>query len=43
MTFLDGEPFSIGAATVVDGRIVELDFSADRERLSELDLSILEG
>jgi RNA polymerase sigma-70 factor (ECF subfamily) len=43
VTFLDGEPFSIGAATVVDGRIVELDFFADRERLSELDLSILEG
>jgi RNA polymerase sigma-70 factor (ECF subfamily) len=41
--FLRGEPFSIGVATVRNGRIVELDFLADRERLRQLDLTILDG
>jgi RNA polymerase sigma factor (sigma-70 family) len=43
VTFLHGEPFSIAAATVRDGRIVELDFLADKERLRALDLTILDG
>jgi RNA polymerase sigma factor (sigma-70 family) len=34
----DGELFSVGAFVVRGGRIVEIDFLADRERLSELDL-----
>lgn len=38
----DGEPFSIGAFTVRNGKIVELDILADRERLAGLDLTILE-
>jgi RNA polymerase sigma factor (sigma-70 family) len=42
VTFLDGQPFSIAAATVRNGKIVELDFLADRARLSQLDLTILD-
>jgi RNA polymerase sigma-70 factor (ECF subfamily) len=37
----DGEPFSVGGFTVSGGRIVEIDFLADAERLSRLDLTIL--
>jgi RNA polymerase sigma factor (sigma-70 family) len=33
----DGRPFSIGAVTIRDGKIVELDFLADPERLAQLD------
>ena len=40
---LDGEPFSVGAVTVKNGRIVEIDILADPERLRELDLKILEN
>jgi SnoaL-like domain len=42
VSFFHGEPFSLGAATVRGGRIVELDLLADPERLRELDLTILE-
>jgi RNA polymerase sigma-70 factor (ECF subfamily) len=42
VAFLNGEPFSIGAVTVRNGRIVEFDFLADRERLRELDLTMLD-
>jgi RNA polymerase sigma factor (sigma-70 family) len=42
VTFLDGEPFSIAALTVRNGKIVELDFLADPERLRLLDLTILD-
>ena len=38
----DGKPFSIGAITVRDGKIVELDFFADPERLARIDLTILD-
>jgi RNA polymerase sigma-70 factor (ECF subfamily) len=38
----DGKPFSIGGVTVRDGKIVELDFFADPERLAKLDLKILD-
>lgn len=38
----DGKPFSVGAFTVRGGKIVELDFLADPERLRQLDLTILE-
>jgi RNA polymerase sigma-70 factor (ECF subfamily) len=39
----DGHPFSLGAATVRGGRIVEMDFIADPERLGRLDLTRLTG
>ena len=42
VTFLHGQPFSVGAVTVRNGKIVELDFLADPERLRQLDLTILE-
>jgi ketosteroid isomerase-like protein len=38
----DGEPFSVGAFTVRGGKIVEIDFLADPERLRRLDLTILD-
>jgi hypothetical protein len=37
-----GRPFSVGAFTVRDGKIVELDILADPDRLAKLDLTILE-
>ncbi len=39
----DGQPFSVGAFTVKGGRIVEMDWLADAERLRELDLTILDA
>jgi len=39
----DGEVFSVGGVTVRNGRIVELDFLADPERLRTLDLTILDS
>jgi len=43
VTNLDGRPFSVAAVTVRDGKIVELDFLADPERLAQLDLTVLHG
>ena len=37
-----GEPFSVGGVTVRGGKIVEIDILADRERLPQLDLTILD-
>ena len=42
LSLRDGEPFSIGSIIVRGGRIVEIDILADPERLSRLDLSILD-
>jgi RNA polymerase sigma factor (sigma-70 family) len=39
---LDGQPFSIAAIIVRNGKIVELDFFNDPERLRRLDLTILD-
>jgi RNA polymerase sigma factor (sigma-70 family) len=39
---LDGQPFSIAAVTVRNGKIAELDFFNDPERLRLLDLTILD-
>ena len=39
---LHGQPFSIAAVTVRNGKIVELDFFNDAERLRLLDLTILD-
>jgi RNA polymerase sigma-70 factor (ECF subfamily) len=38
VSYRDGRPFSLGAVTVRGGRIVELDFLVDPERLALLDL-----
>jgi RNA polymerase sigma factor (sigma-70 family) len=38
----DARPFSVGAVTVRDGKIVELDFLSDPERLAKLDLAVLD-
>jgi RNA polymerase sigma-70 factor (ECF subfamily) len=38
----DGKPFSVGAFTVRDGRIVEFDILTDPDRLAKLDLAILD-
>ena len=37
----DGKPFSVGAFTVNNGKIVEIDFLADPERIAQLDLTLL--
>jgi RNA polymerase sigma-70 factor, ECF subfamily len=42
VAFLDGQPFSIAAVTVRNGKIVELDFFNDPARLRLLDLTILD-
>jgi RNA polymerase sigma factor (sigma-70 family) len=41
VAFRDGQPFSIGAFTIKHGRIAEIDFLADPERIAQLDLSEL--
>jgi RNA polymerase sigma-70 factor (ECF subfamily) len=41
VSFLHGRPFSIAAITVRNGKIAEIDFLADPERLAQLDLSQL--
>ncbi|HWE15230.1 MAG TPA: sigma-70 family RNA polymerase sigma factor [Solirubrobacteraceae bacterium] len=43
VTTRDGRPFSVAAITVRDGKIVELDFLSDPERLAQLDLTVLDG
>ena len=43
VTLRDGRPFSVAAVTVRNGRIVELDFLADPERVAQLDLTMLDG
>jgi hypothetical protein len=42
VTTLDGELYAVGGITVRGGRIVEMDILADPERLSRLDLTILD-
>jgi RNA polymerase sigma factor (sigma-70 family) len=39
VAFRDGKPFSLGAFTVRGGKIVEIDFLTDPERLARLDLA----
>lgn len=41
VTMVDGKPFSLGAIVVREGRIAEIDFLSDPERLARLDLSWL--
>ncbi len=42
VTFLHGQPFSIAAFTIENGKIAEVDFLADPERIAELDLTVLD-
>jgi RNA polymerase sigma factor (sigma-70 family) len=42
VAFLHGRPFSIAAVTVRNGKIVEIDFLADPERIARLDLGVLD-
>ncbi len=42
VTTREGRPFSVGAITVRNGKIVELDFLSDPERLAQLDLRVLD-
>jgi RNA polymerase sigma factor (sigma-70 family) len=39
----DGQPFSVGALTIREGRIAEIDILGDRERLARLDLTVFES
>jgi len=41
VVYREGEPFSICAVTVKNGRLAELDFLADPERIAQLDLTVL--
>jgi RNA polymerase sigma-70 factor (ECF subfamily) len=43
VTFQDGQPFAIGAVTVSGGKIAEIDILADPQRISDLDLTILDN
>jgi len=43
VAFRDGKPFSVGAMTIKNGKIVEIDFLTDRERIAQLDLTELGG
>jgi RNA polymerase sigma-70 factor, ECF subfamily len=42
VSFLDGQPFSLGAVIVRGGKIVQVDILADQERLRQLDVTILD-
>jgi RNA polymerase sigma-70 factor (ECF subfamily) len=42
VTTRDGKPFSVGAFAIRDGRIAEIYFLVDPERLARLDLALLE-
>jgi RNA polymerase sigma factor (sigma-70 family) len=42
VAFLHGRPFSIAAVTVRNGKIVEVDFLADPQRIALLDLEVLD-
>jgi RNA polymerase sigma factor (sigma-70 family) len=39
----DGQPFSVGALTIREGRIAEIDILGDPERLARLDLTVFES
>jgi RNA polymerase sigma-70 factor (ECF subfamily) len=42
VAFLHGQPFSIAAVAIRNGKIVEIDFLTDPERIARLDLSVLD-
>ncbi len=41
VTFVNGRPYSIAAGTIRNGKIVELDFLTDPERIARLDLTVV--
>jgi RNA polymerase sigma-70 factor, ECF subfamily len=41
VTFLRGKPYSIAAGTIRNGKIVELDFLTDPERIAQIDLTVV--
>jgi RNA polymerase sigma factor (sigma-70 family) len=41
VSFLHGQPFSIAAVTIKNGKIIEIDFLTDPDRIAQLDLSEL--
>ena len=41
VSFLHGRPFAVAAVTVRNGKIAEIDFLADPERLDQLELTRL--
>ena len=41
VTFLHGRPFSLAAVTIKNGKIAEMDFLADPERVAQLGLTVL--
>ena len=41
VAFRKGKPFSVGAMTIKNGKIVEIDFLVDAERIAQLDLAVL--
>jgi RNA polymerase sigma-70 factor, ECF subfamily len=41
VSFIHGQPFSVGAFTIKNRRIVEIDFLTDPERIAQLDLTEL--
>jgi RNA polymerase sigma-70 factor (ECF subfamily) len=41
VTYLHGQPFAICAVTVKNGRLAEIDFLADPERIGQIDLTVL--
>jgi RNA polymerase sigma factor (sigma-70 family) len=43
VTMVNGKPFSLGAISVREGRIAEIDFLGDPERLARLDLGWLDA
>jgi RNA polymerase sigma factor (sigma-70 family) len=43
VSFLRGRPFSVGTGTIRNGKIVELDFLVDPERIAQLDLTALDA
>jgi RNA polymerase sigma factor (sigma-70 family) len=43
VTIVNGKPFSLGAISVREGQIAEIDFLGDPERLARLDLSWLDA
>jgi RNA polymerase sigma-70 factor, ECF subfamily len=42
VAFRHGQPFSIGAMTIRNGKIVEIDFLVDPDRIAQLDLHVLD-
>jgi RNA polymerase sigma-70 factor (ECF subfamily) len=43
VTFLHAQPFAVAAITVRNGKILEIDFLADPDRLARLELADLGG